>query len=83
MTTYNVYEAKTNFSRILAMVQNGERVVIAKNGQPVADIAPHMPTRNPVKFGSSADKFHYCDEDFEGLDPDIQEMFYGKNWDEA
>ncbi len=36
MTTVNVHEAKTNLSRLLAQVEAGEEVVIARNGKPVA-----------------------------------------------
>ena len=36
MVTVNVHEAKTNLSRLLAQVEAGEEVVIARNGKPVA-----------------------------------------------
>ena len=36
MVTVNVHEAKTNLSRLLAQVEAGEDVVIARNGKPVA-----------------------------------------------
>ena len=36
MVTVNVHEAKTNLSRLLAQVEAGEEVVIARNGTPVA-----------------------------------------------
>ena len=36
MVTVNVREAKTNLSRLLAQVETGEDVVIARNGKPVA-----------------------------------------------
>ena len=36
MVTVNVHEAKTNLSRLLARVEAGEEVVIARNGKPVA-----------------------------------------------
>ena len=35
-TTYNIHEAKTHLSRLLERVQNGEEIVIAKSGKPVA-----------------------------------------------
>ena len=35
MVTVNVHEAKTNLSRLLAQVEAGEDVVIARNGKPV------------------------------------------------
>jgi prevent-host-death family protein len=38
----NVHEAKTNLSRLLAAVEKKkERVVICRNGKPVADLIPH------------------------------------------
>ena len=36
METVNVHEAKTNLSRLLAQVEAGEEVIIARNGKPVA-----------------------------------------------
>ena len=40
MTTVNVHEAKTQLSRLLAHVEAGEEVVIARNGKPVARLVP-------------------------------------------
>lgn len=36
MPTFNVHEAKTNLSRLLAQVEAGEDVIIARRGRPVA-----------------------------------------------
>ncbi len=36
MTTVNIHEAKTHLSRLLARVVEGEEIVIAKSGRPVA-----------------------------------------------
>ena len=83
MKQVNIYEAKTNLSKLVEQVQNGEEVVIAKNGKPVADLTPHNPQKNKIKFGTMAGKIHYKDEDFVGIDPDIQKMFYGKDWDKS
>ena len=42
MKTVNVHEAKTNFSKLLARVETSrERVVICRDGAPVADLVPH------------------------------------------
>ena len=40
MTTVNVHEAKTQLSRLLARVAEGEEIVIAKAGRPVARLLP-------------------------------------------
>jgi len=50
MSTYNVHEAKTHFSKLLERVLKGEEVVIAKAGKPVARILPivnDVPRRTP------------------------------------
>lgn len=43
MKTVNVHDAKTNFSRLLAKVEDSsESFVICRNGEPVADLVPHQ-----------------------------------------
>lgn len=71
----NIHEAKTHLSRLLERVANGERVIISKAGQPVADLVPHQ--RTPVVFGGLRGEVSYADHAFDDLDPDIQRMFYG------
>lgn len=39
-TTVNVHEAKTHLSRLLARVEAGEEIVIARAGKPIAILAP-------------------------------------------
>jgi prevent-host-death family protein len=43
----NVREAKTKLSRLLESVEEGETVVIARNGRPVAEL---VPARQPSGF---------------------------------
>jgi prevent-host-death family protein len=47
--TVNIHEAKTNLSRLLAQVEAGEEVIIARNGKPVAKIEPFTPPR--IEYG--------------------------------
>ena len=43
MVSVNIYEAKSQLSRLVAAVEvGGERVVLCRNGIPVADIVPHQ-----------------------------------------
>ena len=79
MTTFNVYEAKTHFSKLLSLVENGEQVVIARNGKPLADITKHTPRKKSLVFGAAAGKITYTDDATTGTDADIQAMFYGKS----
>ncbi len=40
MKVVNVHDAKTNFSKLLDRVANGERITIGKAGKPVARLEP-------------------------------------------
>jgi prevent-host-death family protein len=40
MPAFNVHEAKTNFSKLLDRVLEGEEVLITRNGVPVAELVP-------------------------------------------
>ena len=53
MTTVNIHEAKTHFSRLVDRVLQGEEVVIAKAGRPVARLVP-LPPRVPRRTPGSA-----------------------------
>jgi antitoxin (DNA-binding transcriptional repressor) of toxin-antitoxin stability system len=41
MPEFNVHEAKSNLSRLLALVEQGEEVTIMRGGEPVADLVRH------------------------------------------
>lgn len=42
---FNIHEAKTNFSKLVAAVEAGEKVTICRNGKPVIDCVPARPTK--------------------------------------
>lgn len=48
MQVVNIHEAKTHLSRLLEMVERGEKVVIARAGQPVATLAAYRPPRRRI-----------------------------------
>jgi prevent-host-death family protein len=45
MATYNIYEAKTSFSRLVDEAVRGQEVVIAKAGEPVVRLVPVVKQR--------------------------------------
>lgn len=49
-TIYNVHEAKTHLSRLLQQAADGEEVVIAKDGEPVARLVA-MPQKRVREMG--------------------------------
>jgi prevent-host-death family protein len=69
-TTVNIYEAKTRLSALLALVEAGEEVIIARNGRPVARLAP-LAAREPDRVAGlwkgkvriAADFDEFGDED--------------------
>ena len=43
--TVNVHEAKTQLSKLLAEVEQGREVVVARNGKPIAKLIPFPKAR--------------------------------------
>ena len=43
----NVHEAKTQLSRLLELVEEGETVIIARHGRPIAELVPAQQTGFP------------------------------------
>ena len=66
MTTVNVHEAKTNLSRLLARVEAGEEIVIARNGYPVARLVKYQRTGRR-QFGVWAGRITVDDSFFDPL----------------
>jgi prevent-host-death family protein len=50
VTRVNVHEAKTHLSALLARVERGESIEIARAGKPVARLEPFYPTPR-IKMG--------------------------------
>jgi prevent-host-death family protein len=60
MEVFNVHEAKTHLSKLLDRVAQGEEVIIAKSGRPVAKLVrvavePRKPGRLKGRIRVSAD----------------------------
>jgi prevent-host-death family protein len=51
MEIINVHAAKTNLSQLLARVEAGEEVVLARAGHPVARLIPFRPVGAKRRFG--------------------------------
>ena len=66
MVVVNVHEAKTHLSRLLARVEAGEEVVIARNGKPVARLVDCR-RRGKPQFGSWRGRVALDDSFFEPL----------------
>jgi prevent-host-death family protein len=77
MRQVNVHEAKTQLSRLLEAVEDGEVVIIARAGVPIAVLKPYeAATAPPRKLGTFAGQAVIRD-DFDALPDDIQAAFSG------
>ena len=68
-TTVNIFEAKTKLSKLIELVEQGQEVVIALAGKPVARLIGYRPTKKPLKFGLLKGKIWIAD-DFDAPLPD-------------
>ena len=72
----NISEAKAQLSNLIDRVYHGEKVVIAKNNLPVADLVPHTPEGKRT-LGILTGGVDVPDDALFGEDADIERMFYG------
>ena len=71
----NVYEAKTQLSQLLNRVEQGEEIVIARNGRPVARLAP-LETKRPDRVpGLWKDRFVVPDGFDEFTEQDARDWY--------
>ena len=69
MVTVNMHEAKTHLSRLIAQVEAGEEVVIARNGTPVVRLTP-VQQQGPRQPGSWKGRISIDDSFFDPLPED-------------
>jgi prevent-host-death family protein len=73
----NIHEAKTQFSKLIAKVGEGQEIIIAKAGKPVARLVP-MGDRPARRTPGSARGLIVISDDFDApLPDDIREAFEG------
>ena len=74
-TTVNVHEAKTHFSKLLERVRQGEEIIVAKAGKPVAKLVPLPGTPRRRVPGSARGKIKVPESFFEPLPDEILDAF--------
>ena len=67
--TVNVHEAKTHLSRLLARVEHGDEIVIARAGRPIARLLPFR-AGAPERVLGSARGTVWIADDFDAPLPD-------------
>jgi prevent-host-death family protein len=70
MAQVNVHEAKTHLSRLLARVEAGEDILIAKRGKPVAVLTRYRPGREGRRVLGRDQGYIEVPDDFDDPLPD-------------
>ena len=73
---HNIHEAKTQLSRLVDRAANGEEVIIAKAGKPVARLIAYKESRGPRRPGIWRGKVRMA-PDFDELPADVMAAFRG------
>ncbi len=74
--TVNIHEAKTNLSKLIAFLEKGEEVIIAKAGNPVAKLVSYVPDKKRRVPNRSKGKVTFY-EDFDASNDEITVLFEG------
>ncbi len=79
MTQVNMFEAKTDLSRLVRLLETREEDVIylARNNKIVADITLHQEVPVARRIGVAKGKFRVPD-DFDRWDKEVEAMFGGE-----
>jgi prevent-host-death family protein len=71
MRTVNMHEAKTQFSKLIARVEAGEEIVIARDGRPVARVVAFRPPAAKRVSGRDRGLFSVPDDFDDPLPADV------------
>lgn len=77
MQTVNIHEAKTHLSKLVDFAMQGEEIIIAKAGKPVARLGPIVKEKRKRRFGVLKGKVKIA-KDFDApLPEDVLKGFEG------
>jgi prevent-host-death family protein len=81
--TVNIYEAKTQLSKLVDLAAAGQEIIIARNGKPVARLTTiEQPKKKPIVYGLLQGKGWIADDFDAPLPEEIQKYFEGRGEDE-
>jgi len=76
--TVNIYEAKTQLSKLVDLASSGTDVVIARAGKPVARLTSLKPEKRPLVPGLLEGQGWIADDFNAPLPDDLQAAFEGR-----
>ena len=76
-----MHEAKTHFSKLIAAVESGEEIVVARAGKPILKLVKidEQPAP-PIVPGFARDDFAELVERWDELDADMNALFIDKDF---
>lgn len=78
MTVINIYEAKTQLSKLVDRAAAGQDVVIARGGKPVARLTRLQEPKRKIRFGLLKGKVKLAPGFDDPLPPDVLSEFEGR-----
>jgi prevent-host-death family protein len=67
--TVNIFEAKTQLSKLIELAEKGQDVVIARAGKPVVRLTKLEPVKRPIRYGVLKGQI-WISDDFDAPLPD-------------
>lgn len=78
MNTFNIHEAKTNFSQLINQALAGEQIIIARGNKPLIKLVPYEEELPPRHGGQLKGMMHIA-KDFDApLPQELLSSFYGE-----
>lgn len=77
MRTVNIHDAKSQFSKLIEAVKQGEEIVIAKGGKPAAMLVPMLAQKLVRQLSAMKGKIKIAADFDAPLPDDLQAAFEG------
>lgn len=78
MQVVNIYQAKTNLSALVQRASEGEEIIIARNGKPVARLVP-LPVRAARRSPGAWKGRVWIAPDFDDADTTLEALLMGES----
>jgi prevent-host-death family protein len=62
MPTVNIFEAKTQLSKLVELAEQGQDTIIARAGKPVARLTKLETAKKPIRYGALKGKIWIADD---------------------
>lgn len=78
MSAINIYEAKTQLSKLVDRAASGKDVIIARGGKPVARLTALEKPKSPIRYGLLKGKVKIAPDFDAPLPEDVLRAFEGR-----